>query len=175
MRAMSSWTSPRRTKPFSLGNQSMAQRIDLIGQRFGKLLVKSWAGNDAWHCVCDCGRTSVVFGLNLRHGRSRSCGCNIGRNLLKHGQSYTATYAVWQQMVARCTNPKHASWDDYGGRGITVCERWRDYANFHADMGDAPKGLSIERMDNNGGYEPDNCKWATPLEQRHNSRPRRKR
>lgn len=96
-----------------------------------------------------------------------------GVNNLKHGMWGTRIHRIWGQMVARCRNPKHADYQNYGGRGIAVCERWLTFANFYADMGEKPEGLSLDRTDNDGNYEPGNCRWATSKEQHANMRPRK--
>lgn len=137
---------------------------------------------DPRHVVeCDCGSISVVYRKHLKSGASRSCGClNLDRlserrgsknPMTTHGMCGTPTYASWGAMLRRCLNPHAPNWADYGGRGIAVCERWLDFANFHADMGDRPADRSIDRIDNDGGYEPGNCRWATAKEQRANQRP----
>lgn len=89
----------------------------------------------------------------------------------RHGMHNTPIYRVWEAMIQRCTNPNNARWADYGGRGITVADRWRDFVNFYADMGPRPDGLTLDRIDVNGNYEPGNCRWATYKEQRANVRP----
>jgi hypothetical protein len=159
--------------------------VDITGQRFGRLVAielapRPWpSGNARWLCQCDCGQMHVASGSNMRTGRVRSCGCSIrewaktGNNRRRHGASDTSTYGSWSGMRNRCLNPSEPRYPDYGGRGITVCARWDDFANFLADMGERPDGLTLDRIDNDGNYEPGNCKWSTPLEQSQNRRPRR--
>lgn len=165
-------------------------QLDLTGQRFGRLEVVAFARvnrsrNACWLCRCDCGKERVVSGHELRRGRTSSCGCwrsavKILLNL-KHGHkragSETPEYRAWHSMISRCTNPKLEAWKYYGGRGITVCDRWKNsFEAFLADMGPRPSpNLSIDRFPNNdGNYEPGNCRWATRSEQRANQRPARK-
>ena len=166
----------------------MGQRIDLMGQRFGSLVVLEFAGLDKgnngalWVCQCDCKVETrvVVHGHKLRSGHTTSCGCRKTINRTQrvhttHGDTVggeTKEYRAWISMKNRCTNPKCRFWKRYGGRGIKVCDKWLySFENFLADVGRAPgpgRGWSIDRMDNDGNYEPGNVKWATRKEQRQN-------
>ena len=166
----------------------MPKKKDLTGKRFGRLTVleevgKNNQGGVTWLCQCDCkseGSKIVVCGGDLSRGNTKSCGCykreKVKRDNIKHGQASrknsTPEYRAWAHMMERCYNPKEAGYHNYGGRGIKVCERWHDFENFYEDMGKKPEGLTLERINTNGNYEPENCKWATWEEQRQNQRAR---
>ncbi len=131
-----------------------------------------------WICRCKCGRKTLVFPTSLIRGRSTSCGCrrkevsSIFR--LKHGEARkgknTREYRCWAHIKGRCENSNDGAYKNYGGRGITICEQWQSFEQFLQDMGRCPKGFSIERVNNNGNYEPSNCKWIPLSEQAKNKR-----
>jgi len=153
----------------------MGKALDLRGQRFGRLVAieptdRRSRGVIIWRCICDCGNEHFTTSVRLHHKLVKSCGCLRG-NYSYHGMFGTPTHKSWEGMKSRCNDPNNSSYKYYGGRGIKVCERWHKFENFYADMGERPKGMTLDRINNDGDYEPRNCKWATYKEQRANSRP----
>jgi hypothetical protein len=160
-------------------SEDMGKLIDITGKRFGRWKVLAIHPERArrhvlWLCRCDCGTERPVRGDNLHNGTSTSCGCfareNAAKLLTKHGLSRIRAYCIWENVKQRCCNPRAPSYPYYGGRGITVCERWLTFENFYADMGDPADGMSLDRIDNDDNYEPGNCKWSTRSQQNSNRR-----
>ncbi len=171
----------------------MAARLDLQGQRFSRLTALRPAHYDErqkklnWECRCECGKIVYVHTNSLTSGNTKSCGCwdkeVAGTRLrgntygLRHGHAtrdgFSLEYNVWQGMIQRCLNPNAPRYAEWGGRGITVCDRWRDFAKFLEDMGPRPSlDYSLDRIDNDGPYEALNCRWATRSQQQRNRRDR---
>lgn len=142
--------------------------LNLSGRRFGMLVAGEKVGAVKWLCKCDCGKSKPVAQSALMAGRI-SCGC-MESVVKTHGMSHTNIYSIWKHIISRCENKRDAAYHGYGGRGIKICERWSVFENFYADMGDKPRGKSIDRIDNDGNYEPSNCRWATSTEQGCNKR-----
>ena len=163
----------------------MGKRLDLAEQKFGRLTVLRFShinerGSSVWLCQCDCGKETYVEGFLLKRGNTRSCGClqketaaNTACKRSKHGMCKTRLHRIWLHMKERCNNPNCKAYPDYGGRGINVCDSWSDdFQAFHdwAIANGYEDNLSIDRINTNGNYEPDNCRWATTEQQANNKR-----
>lgn len=151
-------------------------KLDLTHQTFGKLTairrVDNRGRRTRWLCQCECGNETIVRTHNLRSGHTQSCGCLHIEVITKHGMEGTPTYNSYHSMIQRCTNKNNDSYPNYGGRGIVVCDRWSEkngFLNFVEDMGERPEGTSIDRLDTNGNYTPNNCRWVDDLEQNRNT------
>jgi hypothetical protein len=153
--------------------------FDLTGKKFGMLQViersdEKFVGSVGWKCLCACGAKTIVRGTNLYNNTTKSCGC-LRRQLTSqrrttHGLTKSPTWRSWSSMKTRCNNPNYSESHSYKGRGIKICDRWDKFENFLQDMGERPKGTSLDRIDVNGNYEPSNCRWATKDEQAQNKR-----
>jgi len=157
--------------------------LNLINKKFNKLIGIKPVGKTKddkiiWLFKCDCGNFKEIIGVSVKNGKIKSCGClrKIGGNL-KHGHrkknKTSKTYRAWEDMLSRCNNLNHLNYKNYGGRGIKVCKRWMKFENFLADIGEIPKGLTLDRIDNNGNYESNNCKFSSWKEQANNKRKRK--
>lgn len=162
---------------------------DLTGQKFGRLIVRKFSHftkwrKACWACKCSCGKSTITEAGSLRSGHTASCGClrreQTSTSFYKHGHAVNSNgpasveYRAWASMIQRCTNPKNSKYKNYGGRFISVCDRWRDsFPSFLADVGERPgPKFSIDRIDNDGNYQPGNVRWATSSQQRRNQRRR---
>lgn len=160
----------------------MGAPIDMTGKKYGRLTVIEMAGRNKhnqrlWRCICDCGNETEVIGYSIRYGDTLSCGCLkkelIASVNMKHGMSKSHIWSIHKSMMDRCYLPTAFAYSRYGGRGIRVCDRWHSFENFFADMGHRPEDMSLERVDNNGDYCPDNVRWGTAEDQANNRRSNR--
>jgi len=179
-------SSLRGRKTLSCGcyqrEQAKKNKNDLVGCKFGRLTVLRDSGSRkeeqvCWECSCECGKLVTVRAYSLKSGDTTSCGCfHIEQVIAKkttHGMSSSRIYSIWVNMINRCYRPNTVNYDNYGGRGITVCDAWNTFDGFYADMGDPPSAHSLDRIDSNGNYTKENCRWATNLQQANNARTNR--
>lgn len=148
--------------------------VDYTGQKFNYLTVIKYHGKtkineSLWECECVCGAKRIIRSFSFRSGRTKSCGC-VHKLRTTHNKSKTKIYKTWSAIIQRCKNPNDRNYYNYGGRGIAVCDSWLNFENFYKDMGEIPKGKSIDRINNDGNYCKENCKWSTVKEQCNNKR-----
>lgn len=156
----------------------MIDSNDIIGKVFGRLTVLEYLGKGkhVYLCMCSCGNTTEVHRDRLLAGRTKSCGCFQKDRVTTHGGTirdgsmYSAAYRSWESIKLRCNNKNHKDYKNYGARGISYCKGWEKFENFYKDMGDRPEGTTIGRIDNEGNYCKDNCRWETPEQQQNNTR-----
>jgi hypothetical protein len=151
--------------------------VDRTGQRFGRLVVLEQAGRTVskkvlWKCKCDCGNETQTDSGSLVTGNTESCGCILKEAITKHGGWKKSSYNTWRAMIRRCNNPKDKDYPKYGGKGVSVCPEWLDYATFAKDMGEPQGDETLDRIDVYGNYEPSNCRWAGLTQQARNVRVR---
>jgi hypothetical protein len=175
------WLSKKTSTSCGCGMYRNTRLVkDLAGQRFGRLLAVEPAyskpnGGVFWRCRCDCGNETVVRGAKLNNGHTQSCGCIRREMMTTHGHTGNGknrkpspTYSSWANLIARCTYVSATAYEHYKKRDITLCDRWRTFENFLADMGERPEGTTLDRVENDKGYFPGNCRWATKQTQANN-------